>query len=778
MTLTRLRALQELLKDKDAKRVLIETPVDRYSIIRKFTTSRQEKNPSLRMKWAMASQFPISLGKGGLSDKIPEKHNGSDLARSKEDEDIGTGGRMVSPLAVTWWNTHGPVGDTSKYERVYKCFFERQARLEKGTWENLYFGPTNKIRRRVLLNPVQKDLPPKEAQEVIMEIVFPKEAGVPRDLMGSHRDIINSKREELKGMVISPVILAYMLERELVGRKRYLPVAGATAPEYIEMLHATQGDNWRQEYIPGFTGSSEQRIQSAKVACRAIVRRAMVAMNPKQIAIEVAYGTTISGEPLREILVSTDDGDPACDIIRSVMGIHIKQRMNFGGFDFKRTSGTSKKTMETILTGNLTSMEVGIYDGYEEFQVKGKGCNAILKKGNKKLWHLIVHGGGRNGDREALMKLIVTCMVFSQDEKIFPAIRGNMTAVNRAGQALPAMHQILRYFQNRPGDLLDKWGLEEMPDLPGMEGIDNNMYVGGRTLQRVKYSLTPLDDYLGVNQGPTSVTDELVVKDQKGATLLGPYEVTEAVSQPMLPISYSSTWMWEIGDPKVLIKNTYQWVVEHLTTLKTEFLLGAPGLYNKTPFESFSTVIPANRRERYSGFARAVIQQMREPTDGYPNGKFSTEQFIKLLPFCYSPPKDSGKAQFLKLVLSLGNDSSMVHVRGNSVAFSYDSADKRLDVFGTPISLKEMGDDDAKGAVNGAVLAGFVIMGKRKDEYGPIRDLDEIKRLRPGQCANILLSHGVPVRVMKRKRESSLASDVAEGVKRQRVRLEQWQSSY
>ncbi|EHX4053219.1 polymerase basic protein 2 [Listeria monocytogenes] len=48
-----------------------QTTVDQYNIIRKFNTSRIEKNPSLRMKWAMCSNFPLALTKGDMANRIP-----------------------------------------------------------------------------------------------------------------------------------------------------------------------------------------------------------------------------------------------------------------------------------------------------------------------------------------------------------------------------------------------------------------------------------------------------------------------------------------------------------------------------------------------------------------------------------------------------------------------------------------------------------------------------------------------------------------------------------
>ena len=132
MTLAKIELLKQLLRDNEAKTVLKQTTVDQYNIIRKFNTSRIEKNPSLRMKWAMCSNFPLALTKGDMANRIPLEYKGIQLKTNAED--IGTKGQMCSIAAVTWWNTYGPIGDTEGFERVYESFFLRKMRLDNATW--------------------------------------------------------------------------------------------------------------------------------------------------------------------------------------------------------------------------------------------------------------------------------------------------------------------------------------------------------------------------------------------------------------------------------------------------------------------------------------------------------------------------------------------------------------------------------------------------------------------------------------------------------------------
>ncbi|WXB50911.1 polymerase PB2 [Influenza B virus] len=687
MTLAKIELLKQLLRDNEAKTVLKQTTVDQYNIIRKFNTSRIEKNPSLRMKWAMCSNFPLALTKGDMANRIPLEYKGIQLKTNAED--IGTKGQMCSIAAVTWWNTYGPIGDTEGFERVYESFFLRKMRLDNATWGRITFGPVERVRKRVLLNPLTKEMPPDEASNVIMEILFPKEAGIPRESTWIHRELIKEKREKLKGTMITPIVLAYMLERELVARRRFLPVAGATSAEFIEMLHCLQGENWRQIYHPGGNKLTESRSQSTR------------------------------------------------------------------GF----------KNDEEILIGNGTIQKIGIWDGEEEFHVRCGECRGILKKSKMKLEKLLIN----SAKKEDMRDLIILCMVFSQDTRMFQGVRGEINFLNRAGQLLSPMYQLQRYFLNRSNDLFDQWGYEESPKASELHGINESMNASDYTLKGIVVTRNVIDDFSSTETEKVSITKNLSLIKRTGEVIMGANDVSELESQAQLMITYDTPKMWEMGTTKELVQNTYQWVLKNLVTLKAQFLLGKEDMFQWDAFEAFESIIPQKMAGQYSGFARAVLKQMRDQE------VMKTDQFIKLLPFCFSPPKlrSNGEPyQFLKLVLK-GGGENFIEVRKGSPLFSYNPQTEVLTICGRMMSLKgKIEDEERNRSMGNAVLAGFLVSGKYDPDLGDFKTIEELEKLKPGEKANILLYQGKPVKVVKRKRYSALSNDISQGIKRQRMTVE------
>nr|QOE76826.1 polymerase basic 2 [Chum salmon influenza-like virus] len=764
MTLAKIKALKELLKDKNAKHVLRTTTVDNFSVIRKFTTSRQEKNPSLRMKWAMASNFPIALKTSG--EEIPLVHGGVKL-RLEEKEDLGTRGAMVSNCAVTWWNTHGPVGDVSGFRKVYEAYFERRDRVLQGQWGPVKFGPVEKVRRRVLLNPVKKEMPMDEAIGVIMEVIFPREAGIPRESVMSHKKLIKEKRELLAGTLIQPVVLAQMLERELVARRRFLPVSGATAAEYIELLHCSQGDNWKLPYIPGHVGSGEARGQTMIVACRQIVRRAVVSAHPKETAVEIAMKTQIEGEELKATLAAVDGGDVACDIIRTTLGMQVKSRLRFGGLELKRVSGKAQRSDENVMIGNGTIIRMGIWVGYEEFHVRWGNCRGILQTEKFLLKKLIISDGEMKEKRE----LIINCMVFSQDERMFECITGQMNFLSRAGQELPPMYQMQRYFRNRGDDLLKNWGMEPLPGVAELRGIDPYMNESNDTLKRVVVTKSKIDDFTMSVDADAFVDEQLIVRKRNGDILFSPQDVSEVVSQPSLSITYESSKMWELGTTREVVTNTYKWIAKNLMSLKKQFVSGKLDMFKWDALEAFQTAVPTKMAGKYSAFCRSILEEMSK------NGEYNTEQFLKLLPFCYPEPATNlrGKViQFSRLQLKDGGEN-IINVRGASSMFAFNNQSKVLTINGRNIDLSKMVDEEESSADN-AVLSGFLVVGRMDPLLGPPLSAEELVNVKRGEYANVLLYHGLPVRVTKRKRECAISSDVAEGVKRQRTTIDAYRN--
>nr|WDG39696.1 polymerase PB2 [Influenza D virus] len=770
LLLTLAKEYANLTKDKKSCKLLSQGTVSSYTTFKKWTTSRKEKNPSLRMRWAMGSKFPIMANREILEEAgIPEQWEGIDLW-SKKDDVSKLGMVLASPAAITYWNFCGPGVDNSSVIRdVYKAKFMKKERWRETLWGPMNFELVGKQRRMVETQPVEIKLNQKEIKELTMWVLFEDEANLASKFIQENFSLVLSLRELYKGKAVNKDVAAFMIAHQFSPEKRFLPTFGPIRPERMELLHCLGGDFWKIEAVTAGSLNEEQKKRDVRAVARKICLRASVDLfTPAEkirdyiSSVTMRFGTV--ERTFEDVIRNSDDISAEVTLCKAALGCELGKSMNFGNLNLRKVSGEAETIEKTVYWG-LKPIKYKCWRGEETFYCELRKVTCMFRRSEGLDWANI--GPGSPEERRELLAMV---MIFCRDGRFFESAPVNIDESffrTRLNKEIPYQYVLLKWVRQSRDNLdalLSTRGL--IPAHIGQFG--KGMGIDGSSSSSMVYkgvmlSKTPIDIVESKEKHRLFLNDNIEAITERGAMVASIMDLSEDNRETFNDVTFNHVDLAVLKDEKTAIIKIYRSLVERINTDDD----GLPALimgkrylelYQLDEVKDAVGLIPKRMLGAYSYQARQLIQSQIK------NDSYSLPEIIKLLPFCYSPPKKmlfDGTFHF----------KNQMYVRPgiNTNLFSFSKTDKsKIYVNGSAVKIKlVLGDDEMDTSL--AFVEGFQVC--EYDPRAPLIPRRDLRLIGFGKKVRVFVGQGQEKTLVRTSSKRAASHDVSKNIRRMRLEV-------
>nr|Q9IMP3.2 RecName: Full=Polymerase basic protein 2; AltName: Full=RNA-directed RNA polymerase subunit P3 [Influenza C virus (C/Johannesburg/1/66)]6F5P_E Chain E, Polymerase basic protein 2 [Influenza C virus (C/Johannesburg/1/66)]6F5P_F Chain F, Polymerase basic protein 2 [Influenza C virus (C/Johannesburg/1/66)]6XZD_CP1 Chain CP1, Polymerase basic protein 2 [Influenza C virus (C/Johannesburg/1/66)]6XZD_FP1 Chain FP1, Polymerase basic protein 2 [Influenza C virus (C/Johannesburg/1/66)]AAF89739.2 poly len=767
LLLTIAKEYKRLCQDAKAAQMMTVGTVSNYTTFKKWTTSRKEKNPSLRMRWAMSSKFPIIANKRMLEEaQIPKEHN--NVALWEDTEDVSKRDHVLaSASCINYWNFCGPcVNNSEVIKEVYKSRFGRLERRKEIMWKELRFTLVDRQRRRVDTQPVEQRLRTGEIKDLQMWTLFEDEAPLASKFILDNYGLVKEMRSKFANKPLNKEVVAHMLEKQFNPESRFLPVFGAIRPERMELIHALGGETWIQEANTAGISNVDQRKNDIRAVCRKVCLAANASiMNAKSKLVEYIKSTSMRiGETerkLEELILETDDVSPEVTLCKSALGGQLGKTLSFGPMLLKKISGSGVKVKDTVYIQGVRAVQFEYWSEQEEFYGEYKSATALFSRKERSLEWITI-GGGINEDRK---RLLAMCMIFCRDGDYFKDAPATITMADlstKLGREIPYQYVMMNWIQksedNLEALLYSRGIVETNPGKMGSSmGIDGSKRAI-KSLRAVTIQSGKIDMPESKEKIHLELSDNLEAFDSSGRIVATILDLPSDKKVTFQDVSFQHPDLAVLRDEKTAITKGYEALIKRLGTgdndipsliAKKDYL----SLYNLPEVKLMAPLIRPNRKGVYSRVARKLVSTQ------VTTGHYSLHELIKVLPFTYFAPKQG----MFEGRLFFSNDS-FVEPGVNNNVFSWSKADSsKIYCHGIAIRVPlVVGDEHMDTSL--ALLEGFSVC--ENDPRAPMVTRQDLIDVGFGQKVRLFVGQG-SVRTFKRTASQRAASsDVNKNVKK------------